>query len=44
MFKDGELVQHGKHEELVAQEGEYKEVYESQLMIDQESKIMLEDN
>jgi ABC-type multidrug transport system fused ATPase/permease subunit len=43
MFKDGELVQHGKHEELVAKEGEYKEVYESQLMIDQESETTKEE-
>jgi ATP-binding cassette subfamily B protein len=43
MFKDGELVQHGKHEELVAEEGEYKEAYELQLMIDQESKKVMED-
>ena len=43
MFKDGELVQHGKHEQLVAEEGEYKEAYELQLMLDQESKTVTED-
>jgi ATP-binding cassette subfamily B protein len=35
MFKDGELVQRGKHDDLIAQDGVYKEVYESQLMINQ---------
>jgi ABC-type multidrug transport system fused ATPase/permease subunit len=43
MFKDGELVQKGKHEELIAHEGVYKEVYESQLMIDQESGTATEE-
>jgi ABC-type multidrug transport system fused ATPase/permease subunit len=43
MFKDGELVQHGKHEELIAEEGEYKEAYELQQMIDRESETAMED-
>jgi len=43
MFKDGELVQQGKHDELITQDGVYKEVYESQLMIDQESETAMED-
>jgi ATP-binding cassette, subfamily B, multidrug efflux pump len=31
VFKDGEIVQSGKHEELVSVEGEYQELYESQM-------------
>ena len=43
MFKDGELVQQGKHDDLIAQEGVYKEVYESQLMVDQQSETAMEE-
>jgi ABC-type multidrug transport system fused ATPase/permease subunit len=43
MFKDGELVQQGKHDELVTQDGVYKEVYESQLMVDQKSETTTEE-
>ena len=43
MFKDGELVQQGQHDELIAQDGVYKEVYESQLMVDQESETAKEE-
>ncbi len=38
MFQDGELVEQGKHEELIAKSGVYKEIYESQLMINQETE------
>jgi ATP-binding cassette, subfamily B, multidrug efflux pump len=31
VFKDGEIVQSGRHEELVGVEGEYRELYESQM-------------
>jgi ABC-type multidrug transport system fused ATPase/permease subunit len=44
MFQDGELVQQGTHEELFAQKGVYREVYESQLMIDQEPETSMEEN
>jgi len=37
MLQDGELVEKGTHEELIARGGVYKEIYESQLMINQES-------
>jgi ABC-type multidrug transport system fused ATPase/permease subunit len=37
MFQDGELAEQGTHDELIARKGIYKSVYESQLMIDQES-------
>lgn len=43
MFQDGELVQQGTHEELFAQKGVYREVYESQLMIDQEPETSMEE-
>jgi len=36
MLKDGELVESGKHDELIAKNGLYKEVYESQLLMHQE--------
>jgi ABC-type multidrug transport system fused ATPase/permease subunit len=38
MFQDGELVEQGKHEELFARNSLYKEIYESQLMINLEEK------
>jgi ATP-binding cassette subfamily B protein len=31
VFKDGEIVQSGRHEDLVAAEGEYRQLYESQM-------------
>jgi ATP-binding cassette subfamily B protein len=37
MLQDGELVEKGTHVELIARGGVYKEIYESQLMINQES-------
>jgi ABC-type multidrug transport system fused ATPase/permease subunit len=37
MFQDGELVEQGKHDELIARNSLYKEIYESQLMINQDS-------
>jgi ABC-type multidrug transport system fused ATPase/permease subunit len=33
MLQDGELVEKGTHEELIARDGLYKEVYESQLLV-----------
>jgi ABC-type multidrug transport system fused ATPase/permease subunit len=38
MLQDGELVEKGTHEELLARNGLYKEVYESQLLIPQGSE------
>jgi ATP-binding cassette subfamily B protein len=38
MLQDGELVEKGTHEELMAKGGVYKEIYESQLMINQGSR------
>ncbi len=37
MLQDGEVVEQGKHEDLLARNGVYKEIYESQLMVHQES-------
>jgi ATP-binding cassette subfamily B protein len=34
VFDRGEVVQHGTHEELVAQEGIYKEIYDIQTRIE----------
>ena len=36
MLQDGELVEKGTHKELMAQGGVYKEIYESQLMLNKE--------
>lgn len=36
MLQDGELVEQGTHRELMARDGIYKKVYESQMMIDQD--------
>jgi ATP-binding cassette subfamily B protein len=38
MLQDGELVEQGTHEELLARNGVYKEIYESQLLVQQESQ------
>jgi ATP-binding cassette subfamily B protein len=38
MLQDGELVEKGTHRELIARGGFYKDIYESQLMINQESE------
>ncbi len=38
MLQDGEVAEQGKHEELIAKNGIYKEIYESQLLIHQESQ------
>jgi len=37
MLQDGELVEWGKHSDLIARNGIYKTIYESQLMINQDS-------
>ena len=39
MFQDGELVEKGKHQQLMAKNGLYREAYETQLMIDQETEL-----
>ena len=38
MLQDGKLVEQGKHSDLMARNGIYKKIYESQLMIDRDSK------
>jgi ABC-type multidrug transport system fused ATPase/permease subunit len=38
MLQDGELVEQGTHNELIARNGIYKEVYESQLLMHQDSE------
>jgi ATP-binding cassette subfamily B protein len=38
MFRNGELAEKGKHEELMARKGLYKEAYETQLMMDRETE------
>jgi len=43
MFQDGELVEQGKHDDLMAKNGVYTEAYETQLMIDQETETSKED-
>ena len=44
MFQEGELVEKGKHDELMAKDGLYREAYETQLMIDQESESSQEES
>jgi len=39
VFKDGEIVQSGKHDDLVAVEGEYKELYDSQMRPAEEARL-----
>jgi ATP-binding cassette subfamily B protein len=43
MFKDGELVEQGQHGELMAKNGVYREAYETQLMVNQESELVEEE-
>jgi ABC-type multidrug transport system fused ATPase/permease subunit len=38
VLQDGELVEQGKHDELIARSGIYKEVYESQLKLHREAE------
>ncbi len=38
MLQDGKVVEQGKHSDLMARDGIYKKIYESQLMITQDSK------
>jgi ABC-type multidrug transport system fused ATPase/permease subunit len=38
MLQDGEVVEQGKHAELIAKNGIYKEVYESQLLLHRDSE------
>jgi len=38
MLQDGEVVEQGTHDELIARNGIYKEVYEEQLLVHQESQ------
>ncbi len=44
MFHEGELVESGKHDELMAKNGLYREAYETQLMVDQESESSQEES
>jgi ABC-type multidrug transport system fused ATPase/permease subunit len=37
MLQDGVLVEKGTHDELIARGGLYKEVYESQLMLNKDT-------
>jgi len=43
MLQDGELVEKGTHEELIARDGVYREVYESQLLVPQGTEESLVD-
>jgi ABC-type multidrug transport system fused ATPase/permease subunit len=43
VLQDGELMERGTHEELIARNGLYKEVYESQLLVPQGSEESLVD-
>jgi ABC-type multidrug transport system fused ATPase/permease subunit len=43
MFQEGELVEIGKHDELMAKDGLYREAYETQLMVDQEAESSQEE-
>jgi ATP-binding cassette subfamily B multidrug efflux pump len=38
VFKDGEIVQSGRHEDLVSVEGEYKELYDTQMRPAEEAR------
>jgi len=42
MLRDGKLVEQGKHSELMAREGLYHQVYQSQLLVDNDSIENLE--
>lgn len=44
MFHEGELVEKGKHHELMAKNGLYREAYETQLMIDRETETTQEES
>jgi ATP-binding cassette subfamily B protein len=44
MFDEGELAEKGKHDELMAKDGLYREAYETQLMIDQETESNQEES
>jgi ATP-binding cassette subfamily B protein len=43
MLQDGEVVEQGKHTELIARNGLYKQVYESQLLLHRDSEESLVD-
>ena len=43
MFQDDELVEQGQHEDLMAKNGVYRTDYETQLMVDQESELIQEE-
>jgi ABC-type multidrug transport system fused ATPase/permease subunit len=36
MLEDGKIVEHGKHKDLIARNGLYKEIYETQLMMNRD--------
>jgi ABC-type multidrug transport system fused ATPase/permease subunit len=38
MLQDGEIMEQGRHDDLIARNGLYKEIYESQLMVHQDSE------
>ncbi len=42
VFKDGEIVQHGTHESLVSVHGEYRELYETQMLPAEEARVSAE--
>ena len=44
VLQDGELVEKGIHDELIALDGLYKEMYESQLMLDAEAEEQAEEH
>ena len=44
MFQDGELVEQGQHKDLMLKNGVYREAYETQLMINQESRLVEEEH
>jgi ABC-type multidrug transport system fused ATPase/permease subunit len=43
MFQDGELIEQGRHDDLMAKNGVYRQAYETQLMINQESESVEEE-